>query len=167
MFDTSDEGQRLLDARWRVMVEQPADLVVAGVGGNPDRHGFADLARALTCAARVVRPSGRIILLSDARPDLGPGAELLHEAEDPDQALALLRGQKPLDMTAAFEWASAAQHAQILIRSGLPEESVEGLFAIPLESPSQVQRLLGEVNTCLVLNDAHKMLAVVDEGTNA
>src|SRR5262249_8927796 len=82
---TSAAGQRLLDARWRVEVEAAADVVVAGVGGDPAGHRFADLARALACAARVVKPGGRIALLSGGGPALGAGADLLRQAEDPER----------------------------------------------------------------------------------
>jgi hypothetical protein len=161
------EGRQLLDARWRVTTARPADTVIAGVGGNPEHHTFADLARALTCAARVVRPRGRIVLLSRAHPELGAGAELLRQADDPDRALDLLHRQKPPDLATAFEWASAAQHAQLFLLSGLPAEAVEELFATPLEHAGQVQLLLRDGGSCLILNDAHKTLAVVDEGTHA
>jgi nickel-dependent lactate racemase len=167
MDGTSGEGQELLDARWRIQVARPADIVVAAVAGNPERHDFAELARALTCAARVVQPRGRILLLTQSCPVLEAGAELLTHAEDPDQALALLHRKKPPDMTAAFEWASAAQQAQLYLLSELPAETVEGLFAIPLENAAEVQRLLAGEGSCLLLNDANKSLALVDEGAHA
>src|SRR5205814_2120912 len=55
LADTSSEGERLLDARWRVSVDRRADVVVAGISGDPARHGFAELSQALACAARVVK----------------------------------------------------------------------------------------------------------------
>jgi hypothetical protein len=165
----SGEGQRLLDARWRQTVVQPADTVLASLSGNPARHDFAALARALACAARVVQPNGRIVLLSQTAPTLGAGADLLRQADDPRRALDLLRQNNPPDRAAAFQWASAAERAQIYLLSGLPGEIVEGLFAIPLEHAGQVQRLLETEGTCLFLEDAHKALAVMaarmkDEG---
>lgn len=167
LIDTSAEGQRLLNDRWRVTVDCPTDTVVASLSGDPARHDFAALARAATCAARVVRPNGRIVLLTRSTPELGAGADLLRQAQDPDQALLLLRRQKPRDLAAVFSWASAAQHARIFLLSGLPEETAEQLFAIPLEDARQVQNLLREAGSCLFLNDAHKTLAVVDEGGHA
>lgn len=166
LHDSSDEGERLLDEHWRRTVSRPADTVVASVSGSPANHGFDDLARALACAARVVRPHGRIILLSRAQSALGAGAELLRQAGEPERAIHLLREKMPTDMSAAFTWASAAQQADIFLLSGLPAETVEELFATPLEHPGQVQLLLRGEGSCLVLNDAHRALAVVDEGTN-
>lgn len=161
--DTSAEGLRLQEARWRVDVERPADTVVVTLTGDPARHDFADLARALACAARVVQPGGRIVLLSGATPALGPGAELLRQAEDPEQALALLRQQKPPDLAAALLWAEAARQAQIYLLSGLPQETAEALFTVPLDHAGQVQRLLDAEGTCLVLEDGHKVMAVLQE----
>jgi len=157
---SSTEGQRLLDARWRATVAGPVGTVVAGVSGDPARHGFTDLAQALASAARVVRDNGRIILLTEATPQLGAAAELLRQAETPAQALEWLRQQKPADMAAACQWASAAQKAHIYLLSGLDDETAEELFTTPLDHAGQTQRLLAADGAFLFLADAHKALAV-------
>ena len=162
LSDTSGEGERLLDARWRVSVDQPADIVVAGIGGSPAGHGFAELARALACASRVVKPRGRIVLLSQAQPALGPGAQLLRQADEPSAALKELRRQKAADIGSAFQWASAAEHANIFMLSRLEPDIAEELFTTPLNDATQVQHLL-EGAMVLFLDDAHKSIAVIDE----
>lgn len=158
--DTEEEGQRLLDARWRVTVERPADTVVATVGGDPARHDFTDLARALGCAARVVKPQGQIVLLTHAGPPLAGAAELVRQAPDAGQALGLLRRHTPADTAAAFEWASAVQQASVYLYSRWAGETAEELFTTPLEHPRQAQRLLNGGGTWVYLADAHKTLAV-------
>jgi nickel-dependent lactate racemase len=163
--ETGDEGLRLLNARWRISAGTLADTVVASVGGNADRHTFADLANALACAARVVKADGRIVLLCQAEPSLGAGAELLRKAEDPEQALRFLREQTPPDMAAAFLWARAAQRASIYLLSAIPLEIAEDLFTTPLEHAGQVQRLLSTTQSCLFLSDAHKTMAVAPSGS--
>ena len=162
LVDTGEEALRLLNARWRLSVDALAETVIAGVSGDPDHHGFADLSEALACAARVVRPQGRIILLSQAEPVLGTGMELMRQAENPSEALSLLRRHAPPDSAAAFQWASAAQRATIYLLSRLPAETAEELFAVPLEHAGQVQRLLGSADSCLFLADAQKTLAIVE-----
>jgi nickel-dependent lactate racemase len=159
LAETGDEGIRLLNAAWRVSVGAMPDLVVAGLSGDPARHTFADLAEALACAARIVSPGGRIVLLSAAAPALGKGAELLRRADDPEQALKLLGEEMPDDMTAAFQWTSAAQRATIYLLSKLPAETAEELFAIPLDHAGQAQRLIDAAKAQLFLPDAHKTLA--------
>jgi hypothetical protein len=160
-FESGAEGLRLLGARWRVRVDEPADAVIATVSGDPVRHGFGELARALAGAARVVKPGGRITLLTRADPPLGPGADLLRQSDEPGRALALLPEHAPPDSAAAFQWASAAQHASIYLLSRLPAETVEELFATPLESAGQVSRIVPGDGSYLVLPDAHKSLAFV------
>ncbi len=159
--DTIEEGLRLYEVQWGLAAADLADTVVATLSGDPRRHEFADLARALAHAARVVQPEGRIILLSEALPRLGPGAELLRQAEDPSMALELLRkGQTP-DRAAAMQWAAAAQRAQIYLLSGLPEATAEELFVTPMEHASQLQRLVRFPGSYLLLEDADKALPAV------
>jgi nickel-dependent lactate racemase len=161
LADTGTEGERLLDARWRVSVDRRADVVVAGISGDPARHGFLQLAHALACAARVVKPGGRIVLLSQAQPELGAGMQILRQADEPSVALRELRRSKPVDMASAFQWASAAEHANIFLLSRLDSEIAEELFTTPLRDPSQVVPLLQGTDV-FFLEDAHKSIAVVD-----
>jgi nickel-dependent lactate racemase len=161
LADSGAEGQRLLDARWRMTAEALADTVIAIVSGDPARHDFADLGQALATAARVVKPQGRIVLLSKAKPALGRGVDLMRQLEDPEKALVALRRETPLDLVAAVQWVSAAQRAHLYVLSDLPTETVEELFATPLENAEQVQRLISGPGTYLFLPDAHKSLAVV------
>jgi nickel-dependent lactate racemase len=159
--NTSVEGQRLLDERWRMSVPQPAETVIASVSGDPGRCRFEDLAGALVCAARVVAPGGRIILLSEASPHLDAGAAILRQADNPQDALALLADRKARDWVAAYQWANAAAHASIYLLSRLPVEVVDELYATPLENASQVQRLLRGNGPFLFIADANKALVEV------
>jgi hypothetical protein len=163
LADTGNEGERLLNAQWRVSVGRPADVVVASVSGEPARHGFEELARALACAARVVKPRGRIVLLSQAQPILGPGAQIFRQSDEPIIALKDLRLQKPPDIGPAFQWACAAEQAEIYLLSLMDPDIAEELFTVPLANASQVQHLLAGVDV-LFLEDAHKSIAVVEDG---
>ncbi len=157
--DSSAEGIRFLDDCWRVEVSELADTVVGTISGSSDRSVFEDLARAAMSAARVVKSDGRIVLLTEAKPSLGPAVEVLRQAENPSRALSLMRKKHLPDAASAFLWASAAQRANLSLLSSMPADVVEDLFATPLESVNQAKRLLRE-GTCLILPDAHKTLAV-------
>jgi nickel-dependent lactate racemase len=159
--ESSREGERLLDERWRVQVDRPADVVVAGIGGNPDRVTFADLAHAFYCGARVVRPGGRVILLTAGKPNLGRAAAIMRQHNDPVAALKALLTEKPADLEAGFLWAGAAQKTKLFLLSQLPNDVVEELFATPLPDGSAVKKLLSDNESCLVLPDAHRTLAVI------
>ncbi|HEY7327873.1 MAG TPA: lactate racemase domain-containing protein [Gemmataceae bacterium] len=159
--ESSLEGQRVLDASWRRSVARPADLVIAGISGDPSRHTFAILASALACAARVVRPGGRIALLTQAEPVLGPEANLLRNTDDPREILRQLHNQQTVEFAPVLRWAAAAVQAHLNLLTPLPDDRVEELFATPLHAAREVQRLIDAGGSCLFLPDAHKMLAVV------
>jgi nickel-dependent lactate racemase len=159
--ESSLEGQRVLDANWRRSVPRLADLVIAGVSGDPSRHSFADLAAALACAARVVQPGGRIALLTQAEPVLGPEANLLRGADDPREILRQLHNKQTVELAPVLRWAAAAVQAHLNLLCALPDDRVEELFATPLHEAREVQRLIDAGGTCLFLPDAHKMLALV------
>lgn len=154
------EGRRLLDAAWRWDTPELADVVIASVSGDPARQTFADLAAAAESAARVVQPDGRIILLSQTRPDLAAASETLLRADDAPAALGRLRRKTTLEQVPALRWAGAAGRARVSLLSGLDDDTAEGLFATPLQDAAQVQRLLDAGGSCLFLEDAHKALTV-------
>jgi nickel-dependent lactate racemase len=162
LIDSSADGMRLLDQRWRFSIPEPVDVVVAGLSGNRSRHDFAVLARAAAAASRGVKTGGAILLLSDAEPTLGPGMELLQESDNSGDALEVLLKRKPADLPAAFQWASAAANARIFLASGLRPELVEEIFAVPILSPAEAQRLVAHAGKCLFLPDADKSLVVVE-----
>ena len=87
----------------------------------------------------------------------------LREAGDPARALQVLRKRKDLALVAAWQWAHVAEEYRIALLSGLDEDVVEELSAIPITSVDQVQRLVSGSASCLILPDAHKTLAVLDE----
>jgi nickel-dependent lactate racemase len=162
--EASAEGQRRLDACWRRSITQAADLVIASLSGDPARHTMTDLASAFACASRVVKPNGRIVLLTQACPDLGAVIDRFRDAGDPQVLLGHPHRQESLDLIPTLQWASAASQAHLYLLSDLAEDLVEDMFATPLQEASQVQRLLDEGGACLFMQDAHKMLAVLAEG---
>ena len=172
--ESSGAVQKMLDDRWRIEVGQLADVVLASITGShfaprptsgegPGVRGptIEDMARALFAAARVVKPGGSIVLLTDLTPTLGPSFERFRQHDDPALALRLVTEEKPSDLAAGFMWATAAEQAKLYLLSGLAPDVAEELYTIPLQHPGQAQRLLTEHATCVLLPDAHKTLAVL------
>ncbi len=160
------EGRRFLDRAWRHVVPRLADVVVATLSGDPTQHTFADFAAAAANAARVTRSGGRVVLLSEARPDLDPGTEVLRNAAEADDAAAHLRRLARPEQAASLRWAEAAAQAHLYLRSGLADEVVEELFATPLTEARQAQRLVDAGSSVLLLPDAHKTLALLDDSSS-
>ncbi len=163
LFDSGAEGIRRQDARWRATVDAEADTVIAAVSGEPGSITFADLAKAAANAARAVKKGGRIALLTTAAPDLGEGAELLRKLDGPQGAKKLLAKQKPDDWAAAALWVYAARSASLFLASGYPDDVAEGLFATPIRTRTEAQRLIDTGGSVLLIPDAHKAMVTVGE----
>ena len=154
--DSTEEGARRQDARWRGSVPHQPDLVVAAVSGP--RASFLDLAKALASAARVVRSGGRVVLLTDVAPPLLEGAEILRTSDEPDLVEKRLIKRKPDDWPAAALWTKAARSANLFVHAGWPDETVEELFATPVATAAEVQRLIDSAERVLILPDAQKSI---------
>jgi nickel-dependent lactate racemase len=161
--DASEEAGRQLDVRWRLSVPRRADLVVLTLTGDPAGHTFADWAAAVAAAARVVEPNGRVVLLTQGKPALGPATDALRNNDEPEQVVKHVRRQPTPELLPALQWADAASRARLYVLSGLANETVEELFATPLQQAGQVQRLLDDSRSCLFVEDAHRALAVVED----
>jgi nickel-dependent lactate racemase len=154
-------GDHLLDAAWHVTVDHPAALVIAAVSGSPEGQGFADIAQAALNASRVVKPGGRIVILTDALPDLGPALQIVQSEEEPREARQRITADKPDDYEAGFVWASVAEHTKMYLLSRLPIDTAEELYATPLDEPSQAQKLIAAADSVIVLPDAHRTVATI------
>jgi hypothetical protein len=162
LLDSGAEGIRQHDARWRSSVDQAANTVIATIGGESERVSFLDLARAAACAARVVTRGGRIAILSQAAPALGPGAEMLRHHDNPASAIKAVAKEKPADWAACHLWCRAAKIAgSLFLASGLPDTMVEELFATPIRNADEVQRLINASSHVLVIPDAHRSLVTL------
>lgn len=159
--DSSAEGIRRLDARWRSHVSRRAETVIATISGDPSNVEFATLARAAACAARVVKPNGRIVLLTSSAPQLPEAADQMRSMGDPGAAAKIIAKTKPAGGSAALQWCHAAKHASVFLASEYPEEFAEELFATPLTSPSEIQRLLDTGGDVLIIPDADKSMVTV------
>ena len=62
----------------------------------------------------------------------------------------------------ALSWARGVGHARVSLLSGLPGQTIEDLFATPLEDDRQVQRLLSAGGEHVVLQDGQRTMAVVE-----
>jgi nickel-dependent lactate racemase len=158
---TTADGVRRQDARWRGVAAGPADTVIAAISGPADRVTFADVAAAAATAARVVEGDGRIVVLSPAVPTAGEGVAVLRRADDPAEAAAVLAKQAP-DDAAAFLWATAAGRGHLFLAGGESDEVAEELFATPIGSPAEVQRLAAASRRLLVIPDAHRTLLTTE-----
>lgn len=135
-----------------------ADLVIATLTGTGLRQTLGDVAAALETASRVVRPGGRIVVLSRARPELSAGFEMLRAAPTPERGLSQARQADTPDAVSVWQWLCALQHAKVTLLSGLTAEVAEELFVTPMDDPGQLAKLVQAAETVLLIPDAHRCL---------
>ncbi len=156
--DSSAEGIRRLDAHRRAKVDELPQTVIATIAESAARVTFADVAAAAACAARVVEPEGRIIVLTPTLPLNGEGVSILRAAGDPTSAERRIKKRFPDDHAAALLWAFAAKRGRIYV-SGCPDaDAVDELFATSITSANELQKLADAAERLLILPDAHKSM---------
>jgi hypothetical protein len=101
--------------------------------------------------------AGVRLLSGEGRPSVGRNGGVRRPA--PSAGLAPSKSASRPE----HQWADAAAHAHIYLLSPLPAETVEELFATPLESADQVARLIRGDGPVLLIPDAHKALVEVAE----
>lgn len=148
------DGKQALAERWLVELDERPDVVVVAVDVDARGHGWEQIGAALSAARNLVAREGKIVVLSELDEKLGPGLELLAEADSPGDALKPLRTQSPADLVAATQCIEAVDWADVYLLSKLESDRVEDLFMIPLESEREAVRLLQTGETCAFIGSA-------------
>src|SRR5262249_35445749 len=147
---------------WRRRAARRVELVVAAISGDPASHGFSELGTALAAACRLVSERGQIVVLSSIHASPGPTLESVHELPEPGKRLEYLRRRPAADAISTWQILRATQRARIYLLSRLNDELVEDLGMTPTPSPQEVQRLVSQARSCLVLNDAQLAYPMVE-----
>jgi hypothetical protein len=108
-----------------------------------------------------------IALLTAASPELTESFRQMVRADEAEDLFKALKASPPDDWPAAFQWLNAVCKAHVYLLSGLPADTAEGLFTTPIQHAGQVQRLTRAGGTCIILPDAHKLLAVTKQPQKA
>jgi nickel-dependent lactate racemase len=160
--DVQRESQRALNKTWRRTVRRRAELLIAAISGNPRTQGFEELGTALDVARGLVCEGGRIAVLSSIQESPGPGLKSVQKLVGPSQALDYLRRHISVDAICAWQIANACQQARVYLLSRLAPDRVENLGITPIGQASEVQRLVGQVRSCLIVNDAQLARVTVE-----
>lgn len=157
-------GAASVEAAWSVETSAPADLVLAGIGVPWMPAGWEELAAGLANAARLVRPGGKVVVLSRASGPPGPALSHLAELDDRDLGpSALKRHEGDPDYAIARRLAAALVRADLYILSDLDPDLVERLGMVPLARPEEARRLVAAAASCTVLAPADLLHAEIGE----
>ena len=155
------QGEAKYTAVWSCTVTQRASLVVATLEGPSCEQSWANVARALANASRVVENGGSIAICShlDSKPTEG-----LKEFSGLVPQKTLDQDNKetwPLDIRAAEKLGSAKDYRCVYLLSHLPEEMVELLGMAPVSSAADIGRLIRRHRSCILLGNAPHVIATV------
>jgi len=145
----AEHRQAVIAARKTAMrpVDDSFDIVVTTNSGYPLDQNLYQTVKGISAAARVVRPGGTIICVSecsDGIPDHGEYGRLLASTSGPDEILALVHkpGFLRQDQWQAQIQAQIQQRAEVYIFSeGLSPEQIRNAHLLPVDD---LERLVDE-----------------------
>ena len=147
-------ARRQLDREWRLSRAERSDTVVAAVTAGEGATRWEEVGAAIESAQKLVTKGGKVIVLTDLAEAPGSGMEMLRTQASARKGLRELRAKMPPDWLAASQLASAADWASVYLLSRVDSGIIEELFVTPLESESEVQRLLEHSEECVLLSGA-------------
>lgn len=153
-------SREILDAEWKVELQERAELVLVSVDADAAGHGWGQIAAAIDCARRLVERDGRIVVLTELAMTPGPGLEILRQSRTPRDAFKPIQQAVPPDLVAAMRIAKGVDWANVSLLSKLPPDLVEDLFMVPLESEAEVQRLLHGDETTAIIESGQQTYSV-------
>lgn len=146
---------------WQARVPKRADLVVATIVGDGLQQTWLNLSRALSIADDLLSPGGAIAICSEITSRPGPSGKRLRDAADlSDIERKLLRDQHH-DSLAALQLCRVLQRGTVYLKSRLDAAVVERFGLVPIESDSEIQRLVQTYGRTLVLEEAQHLLPVL------
>jgi len=150
-------ARELFEAVWHFDVAQRARLVVATMPGDRQQQTWANVARLLRAASRVVEDNGTIAICCDVRSKPGPSLRKLARSPSLEEARRAIQQDSSPDALTAAQFVRTLQHAQVFMLSGLEEDVVQSLGLGYVASPDEVVRLASRhKQDCLLLQNAHQ-----------
>jgi nickel-dependent lactate racemase len=141
-----------------VLNQEPAAALLV-IDGPAAQHSWRNVAQALHTAASIVPEQGTIILATELATAPGPALASLEalELSEHQHELALLK-IRSTDALAAKVIHDVLQTHRIFLRSQLDDAVVENLGLGAWHTPEQLQRLIQEHASCLVVGSAQHAL---------
>ena len=144
----------LFEESWQVAVEEPAELVLAGIGGGPDQQTWDNVARAVDRLLDAVEVDGAIAICSQLKTKPGPALRRLASAEDFEKTQKAIRRTATVDALAASTLHRALQRVRVYLLSELRESDVENLGMAFVSDAKEISKLSTQFQRCLAFENA-------------
>ncbi len=156
--------QKDMETAWTTPVTQPFSSVIAVVDGNEVQQTWENVARAIYGAQRAVARDGTIVVCSQLS---DPPGRALKRLRGPNRAAETLAKQLAHDLAddalAAAVILEAVQDYHVYLLSKLDSGTIEELGMGAVENAEQLERLIAQHGSCLILGSAqHRLVHVAD-----
>jgi nickel-dependent lactate racemase len=153
-------GRELYCAAWSWSAPQRANLVVAAIEGDASQQSWENVGRALQAAEAYIEEDGAIVVCSELAIGPGPGLQRFAHTPSRDSALRHVGKERPADALPAAQLANALEQHKVYLLSRLEASVVEDLDVIPVAGPDELNRLVRQYQSCILLSNAHNVTTV-------
>lgn len=161
LFGEASQVQALADKQlaehWQPNVEKLAGAVIALVTGGQLGQSWENAAKALANVEDLVRPGGAIILATQIRQRPGLAMAQMAESLEFSDFESLMRKSRSEDAAIALQFAKTLSQCKIYFRSELPEDILDQLDLIPVESDDECRRICEHYQDVVIVHDAQNM----------
>lgn len=156
------EGRRLCEAAWTYSIPRRGSLVVASIEGDQRDQTWENVGRAIAAAMRVVHAEGAIAICTELQSEPGPSLQRVMGADgdiNSDAVMQEIRRDRSADAVPASQLVQALRRAHVYLLSGLDDDVVERLGMAPVADSSEIARLASRHESCILLANAHRIVA--------
>ncbi|HQR08051.1 MAG TPA: lactate racemase domain-containing protein [Gemmatales bacterium] len=141
-----------------ILMPYHVDLVVGTLVGAPNQQTFTQVTEAMFRASRGIHPGGSLAILSDAGGPLPPGSDIVSQAESAVAGLTFLRQHSHINRLPWWYLARAIDQSKAYLSSRFLSEVTESMFMVPLDAHRQVQNLIDQANTVMIVEGMDRCL---------
>ncbi|MEY3173255.1 MAG: hypothetical protein RLZZ436_1169 [Planctomycetota bacterium] len=146
-------GTALLEKFWSAKPKGRSELALISISASAP-FAWSVLGEALEKVIPWVEDGGRIAVVADLPLPAGPAVEVVRRSRDPQDAAIVLRRHPLSDGMDMLRLLEASRRVRVYLLSNLPGEITEELGLFQLANPEELQRLVDQSATCVVLPNA-------------
>lgn len=152
------QAETLLRKYNTIQMPYQVDLVIGTLVGSARQQSFAQVTEALFRASRGVHQGGNVAILSEAGGLLPPGADIVSQAESAVAGLTFLRQHPHIARLPWWYLARSLEQSKVYLSSRFMQEVIESMFMVPLDEPRQVQNLIDQAKSVMIVEGVDRCL---------
>jgi nickel-dependent lactate racemase len=154
---------RFVDEMYAIEVPRRADLVIASPGGHPKDIELYQSQKAIEEATQVVEPGGNVLITACCEEGSGSPRfeEWMDAAYSADDIIRRIQDEFVMGGHKAYQIAREVQRANVHLYSQISPGRVRSWMMTPVRSMQDMQRLIDEARSIIVLPQATLVRAVL------